>query len=315
MHDELTRWFEENQRPLPWRISHPPYDPYHVWISEIMLQQTQVETMLPYFEKFIGRFPDVASLAEGSETDVLSLWAGLGYYSRARNLMAAAQRMVKEHHGQIPGDYDQLRALPGVGQYTAGAILSIAFNKPYPVVDGNVRRVLSRVHGWKEEQPKRIWDAAERLVQQATPRLVNQAVMELGATVCSFRSPRCLVCPLQSVCVAFRTGLQGEIPPRKARPETVRVNLFAVVQQKSGRYLMRESKGFWEFPMFPGLPEGRLDRAGSCRHTVTHHRLEVTVYRGELEETGMFSWKRFDSVPVSSLTRKIQAVAMGDRGK
>src|SRR5688572_25995201 len=251
MHEELVRWFDESQRPLPWRISTPPYDPYHVWISEIMLQQTQVETMLPYFERFIGRFPDVESLARASQEDVLGFWAGLGYYSRARNMMAAAQIMAKQHRGRIPAEYEALRALPGIGPYTAGAVLSIAFNKPYPVVDGNVRRVLSRVHGWKDEQPKRTWEAAERLVHQAPPRMVNQAVMELGATVCSFRSPRCLVCPLQPICVAFRTGLQHEIPQPKARPATVRVNLFAVVQEKAGRYLMRESKGFWEFPMFP----------------------------------------------------------------
>ena len=141
----LVSWFEENQRALPWRAT---YDPYHIWVSEVMLQQTQVETALPYYERFIREFPTIESLAQADEQRVLTLWAGLGYYRRARNLMVAAQAVVQDHGGRIPSDYDALLALPGVGQYMAGAILSIAFNKPYPVVDGNVRRVLSRIYGW-----------------------------------------------------------------------------------------------------------------------------------------------------------------------
>jgi A/G-specific adenine glycosylase len=187
MHEELSLWFEENQRPLPWRAS---YDPYHVWISEVMLQQTQVETVVPYFERWMATLPGIRTLAAAGEQEVLSLWAGLGYYSRARNLMAAAVALVRDHDGEIPSDYDALRSLPGIGQYTAGAILSIAFNKPYPVVDGNVRRVLSRIHGWEDDSPKRLWEAAETLVHRAEPRTINQAVMELGATVCSFKAPR-----------------------------------------------------------------------------------------------------------------------------
>src|SRR6185295_13371651 len=167
MHKGLTAWFEENQRPLPWRSS---YDPYHVWISEIMLQQTQVETVVPYFERWVAAMPDVSALASADEHSVLSLWAGLGYYSRARNLMAAAKILARDHNGEVPCDYEALRSLPGIGQYTAGAILSIAFNKAYPVVDGNVRRVLSRIYGWEEDSPKRLWEAAEKLVQRAEPR-------------------------------------------------------------------------------------------------------------------------------------------------
>src|SRR3989454_10101277 len=173
-----------------------------------MLQQTQVETALPYYERFIQEFPTIDALAAADEQRVLTLWAGLGYYRRAKNLMAAAREVVKNHNGRIPSDYDALIALPGIGQYMAGAILSIAFNKPYPVVDGNVRRVLSRVYGWKDENPRRLWDAAARLVHEVEPRQVNQAVMELGAKVCSFRSPRCLICPIQNSCVAFKTGMQ-----------------------------------------------------------------------------------------------------------
>jgi A/G-specific adenine glycosylase len=223
--------------------------------------------------------------------------------------MAAAREVVERHNGLIPDDYEQLRALPGIGQYTAGAILSIAFNKPYPVVDGNVRRVLSRVYGWMDESPKRLWEAADRLAHQAEPRLMNQAVMELGATVCSFKAPRCLVCPIQRSCVAFKTGKQLEIPPVKKRPATVRVLVFAVVQESAGRLLMRPSQGLWEFPMFPDLPTGKLERVGTCRHTITHHRLEVNVYRGALERVDGFQWQDVNAIPVSSLTRKIYQTA------
>jgi len=304
MVEGLTVWFEENQRSLPWRSS---YDPYHVWISEVMLQQTQVETVVPYFERWMAALPSVSALAAADEQTVLNLWAGLGYYSRARNLMAAAKLIESDHNGSLPADYEALRSLPGIGQYTAGAILSIAFNKAYPIVDGNVRRVLSRVYGWEEDSPKRLWDAAAMLVQRAKPRLINQAIMELGATVCSFKAPRCLVCPIQDECVAYKTGKQLEIPPVKKRPETVRIQLFAVLQAHNGRHLMKLSRGLWEFPMFSELPAGTLTRAGSCRHTITHHRLDVQVYNGTLENMNGFQWQEFRGVPVSSLTRKILA--------
>jgi len=303
-HAALVQWFGENQRILPWRSS---YDPYQVWVSEVMLQQTQVETVVPYFERWMAELPDIASLATADEHKVLSLWAGLGYYSRARNLMEAARTVVREHGGALPADYESLRSLPGIGQYTAGAILSIAFNKAYPVVDGNVRRVLSRVYGWEDDRPRRLWDAADKLVRSAEPRLINQAIMELGATVCSFRAPRCLVCPVQTECIAYKTGKQLMIPPVKKRPETVRVQLFAVLQERNGQHLMKLSRGLWEFPMFSELPAGELTRTGACRHTITHHRLEVHVYNGVLENMAGFEWRKFEGVPVSSLTKKILA--------
>lgn len=302
MHEDLVRWFNENQRALPWRVD---YDPYHVWVCEVMLQQTQVETALPYYDRFLKKLPTIHALANADEHDVLTLWAGLGYYSRARNLQAAAKIVVKEHGGIIPSDHETLRTLPGIGQYMAGAIMSIAFNKAYPIVDGNVRRVLSRVYGWTGDNPKQLWEAAERLVHQAEPRALNQALMELGATVCSFRAPRCLVCPLQHVCVAFMDGTQDTIPAVKKRPETIRVLLNAVVHLRDGLYLMKKQKGLWEFPMFSELPSGSFTRVGSCRHTITHHRLEVNVYTGSVEKTDGFEWKEFSAVPVSSLTKKI----------
>src|SRR5262249_10339613 len=161
---------------------------------------------------FIFEFPDVRALAAADDSRVLALWAGLGYYSRARNLLAAARIVTSEHAGIVPADYNALRKLPGIGPYMAGAILSIAYNKQYAVVDGNVRRVLSRLYGWEDDTPKLLWDAAERLAKSAEPRIINQAIMELGAKVCSFKSPRCLICPVQSNCIAFKTGQQDAIP-------------------------------------------------------------------------------------------------------
>jgi A/G-specific adenine glycosylase len=269
-----------------------------------MLQQTQVETALPYYERFILEFPNIETLALASEERVLTLWAGLGYYRRAKNLMAAARVVVEKHDGMIPADYDALLELPGIGPYMAGAILSIAFNKPYPVVDGNVRRVLSRIYGWVDENPKALWQAAAQVVQGAEPRIVNQALMELGATVCSFKSPRCLICPIQASCAAFRTGMQDKIPPVKKRPATVHMHLFAVVHKKYDRYLMKPVEGMWEFPMFSELPAGLFKKVGACRHTITHHRLDVSVYEG-LIKAGEYVWKDVEAVPISSLTRKI----------
>jgi A/G-specific adenine glycosylase len=307
MIDDLVHWFRKHQRQLPWRAE---YNPYHVWVSEAMLQQTQVATVLPYFERFLSAFPTVAELANADEQQVLTLWAGLGYYSRARNLHAGAKIVVKSHQGVIPDDFELLRSLPGIGQYMAGAIMSIAFNKPYPIVDGNVRRVLSRIYGWNGENTKQLWEAAEQLVQKAEPRAINQALMELGATVCSFKAPRCLLCPVQTKCVAFLTGMQDSIPSVKKRPETIRVLLFAVVQRnRKGMVLMRQQKGLWEFPMLNELPAGSVKPVGTCRHTITHHRLEVKVYTGKLETTSGLEWKEFSEVPVSSLTKKIFASA------
>ena len=301
MLEPLIKWFEENQRPLPWRES---YDPYQVWVSEVMLQQTQVETALPYFERFVREFPSVDALAKADEEQVLKLWAGLGYYRRAKNLIAAAREIAAKHGGKIPADYETLLQLPGIGQYMAGAILSIAFNQPYPVVDGNVRRVLSRLYGWTEDDPKALWDAAGGAVREGEPRLVNQALMELGAKICSFRSPRCLLCPIQTSCAAFKTGMQNKIPPVKKRPAVVHVHLFAVIHRRGSRYLMKPVDGMWEFPMFPELPPGSFNKIGQCRHTITHHRLDVSVFEGKLSPED-FIWKRIDALPISSLTRKI----------
>lgn len=281
-----------------------------MWVSEVMLQQTQIETVLPYYLRFLEKFPTLDSLAAAPEDAVLRSWAGLGYYNRARNFRKAALRVVTDHDGKIPSSYDELLRLPGVGRYMAGAILSIAFNQPYPLVDGNVRRVLSRYHGWREPVDRQVWDEATRLVARGVPRDLNQGMMELGATVCTLRSPECSRCPWQSGCVGSRTGTAAEIPVPKKRPRTVRVDLVAIVDVNAEGLLMRDNQGLWEFPLLARLPTaGGLRSVGHCRHAITHHRVEVDVYIGRLESEAGYERVRFEEVPVTSLTRKIYALA------
>jgi A/G-specific adenine glycosylase len=301
----LEDWFRKTHRPLPWRET---YDPYHVWVSEVMLQQTQVDTVLPYYERFLARFPTVETLARSSETEVLGLWSGLGYYSRARNFRVAAQQVIDEHGGTLPRSHTALLALPGIGRYMAGAIMSIAFNEPYPIVDGNVRRVLSRVNGWKQVKEERIWEAADAVAHSGEPRIVNQAMMELGAVLCTPKAPQCPVCPWGKTCKAFRTGQQAEFPAPKKRPKTIRVDLHAVIDRNQRGILMREADGLWEFPSFPEPPAGSLEQIGSTRHSITHHRVHVQVYQGKLGRHPEYRRVRFDTVPITSLTRKIYEI-------
>ena len=302
----LSEWFRRDHRRLPWRET---YDPYRVWVSEVMLQQTQVETVLPYYDRFLDRFPTVEALAAASEDAVLAAWSGLGYYGRARNLRNAARRVVADHGAHVPDDHERLIALPGIGRYMAGAILSIAYNRPFPVVDGNVRRVLSRLHGWPEPKERTLWDTAAAVARAGEPRVMNQAMMELGATVCTPNAPRCGECPLRRRCEARKTGAQAEIPLPRKRPPTVRVDLHAVLDRNRNGYLMREDQGLWEFPMLTDPPGDGFLHLGHCRHAITHHRVEVDVYRGALGRRKGYRRVRFDAVPVTSLTRKIHALA------
>ena len=197
----LLAWYATTRRDLPWRRTA---DPYRIWLSEAMLQQTRVETVIPYYERFLSRFPTPRALACADEQDVLRAWAGLGYYARARNLKRAAELIVRDHDGRIPSEPDALSSLPGVGRYTVGAITSIAFGKRAPVVDGNVSRVLSRLEAVRAPASAWLWDLAGRLVPPDAPGDFNQAVMELGATVCTPRAPSCPRCPLASSCTVSR---------------------------------------------------------------------------------------------------------------
>ena len=302
----LVDWFEASHRALPWRES---YDPYHVWVSEVMLQQTQVDTVLPYYDRFLERFPGLEALAAADEDEVLRLWSGLGYYSRARNFREAARRVVDDHGGTIPKSYDTLLALPGIGRYMAGAIMSIAFNEPCPIVDGNVRRVLSRLNGWREEDPKSLWSAATEMVQSGEPRIVNQAMMELGATICTFKAPKCAACPLHARCKAYAGGNPESIPSPRKRQKTVQVRFLAVIDRNKRGFLMREADGLWEFPTFDELPDGSFEKLGNCRHTITHHRIVVHVYEGKLGRRKGYRRVPFEDLPVTSLTRKVHAIA------
>lgn len=228
---QLLGWFNTYKRDLPWRVNR---DPYRIWISEIMLQQTRVAAVIPYFEKFCAHFPDVRALAEAKETEVLRLWSGLGYYSRARNLQAAAKQIVADHGGVFPETPAAIRALRGIGQYTTNAILSIAFDQKHAVLDGNVARVVARleaVRGDLRESAR--WQAlqnsADRLLAHEAPGAWNQAMMELGATICTPRNPQCLLCPVAAFCRARQLGIQHEIPDKRRKRATVEVVLAAAV--------------------------------------------------------------------------------------
>ena len=279
----LLRWYARARRDLPWRGSR---DPYRVWVSEIMLQQTQVERVRDYFIRFVRRYPTVAALAGAREADVLRLWEGLGYYRRARQLHAAARAIVADHGGRMPRTPEELRRLPGIGRYTAGAIASIAFGARAPIVEANSRRVLARlvghvapVGGAAGDGP--LWEVAERLVPAREPGLFNQALMDLGAGVCTPDRPLCGRCPLAEVCVAHRTGRVAEIPAAAPRRAAKIVRETAVVERRGGRVLVERRgpdewwEGLWDFPRARGLARGR--RLGTVTYTVTHHKVTCRV--------------------------------------
>jgi A/G-specific adenine glycosylase len=252
----LLDWFADNARDLPWRRT---LDPYHVWLSEIMLQQTQMDRAVGYFERFLERFPDIASLDAAGEDEVLKLWEGLGYYSRARNLRKAARLVMERHGGAFPRAIQDIRALPGVGPYTAGAIASVAYNEPLPAVDANVLRVFARLLDLDEpvDLPavKRCIEAAVvELLDPLDARGFNQALMELGALVCAPRSPRCPACPLERFCLARRRGTQETRPVLRPVPAVIRINMACGVLASRGRLYIQKRRpddvwpGLWEFP-------------------------------------------------------------------
>ncbi|HVH50417.1 MAG TPA: A/G-specific adenine glycosylase, partial [Candidatus Bathyarchaeia archaeon] len=229
--ESLRSWFETYRRDLPWRKNR---DPYRIWISEIMLQQTRVAAVIPFYEKFLTRFPNVESLASAPQEEVLRLWSGLGYYRRARNLQTAAQQIVAKHAGKFPRQREELLALAGIGEYTASAILSIAFDDQHAVLDGNVARVVARLEAMRGDlrEPKRWRDlqfGAERLLARDSAGDWNQAMMELGATICLPRSPQCLLCPVGRFCEARKLGIAESLPERRKKRATVAVQLLSVV--------------------------------------------------------------------------------------
>ncbi|PLT33011.1 A/G-specific adenine glycosylase [Bacillus sp. V5-8f] len=257
--NDLISWFEREQRDLPWRKNK---DPYKVWVSEIMLQQTRVETVIPYFNRFIEWFPTMEEFAEADEEKILKAWEGLGYYSRVRNLHSAIKEVRENYNGIVPETSEEISKLKGVGPYTAGAILSIAYGKPEPAVDGNVMRVLSRILLIQEDiaKPKtrKIFEEAVReLIDHSNPSFFNQALMELGALICTPGVPACLLCPVREHCVAFREGMQVALPVKTKTKKSRDVQLAAVILTNSkGQFLIhkRPENGLlanlWEFPNF-----------------------------------------------------------------
>lgn len=316
----LVEWFVVGARDLPWRNT---LDPYAIWVSEIMLQQTQVRTVIPYFERWMRELPDISSLASVSSERLHKLWEGLGYYSRARNLQKAAQLIIEWHQGRFPANFDAILALPGVGRYTAGAITSIAFNQPNPIVDGNVVRVLARLFKLRGdpkegEIKERFWSLAERLVERSgrmkaipakpnSPFLLagncsalNQALMELGATICTPANPRCGICPLNSKCLALAANQIASFPQTAKRAATVVRRFVAFVIRRGDRLLLRQRPSgvvnahLWELPNAEisiseanpavaaagalRLNPGQARPLGVVRHHITRNRITLECF-------------------------------------
>ncbi len=318
---QLRRWYSRYGRELPWRNSR---DPYRVWISEIMLQQTTVTAVVPFFKRFLARFPDVTTLATGEENDVLRMWEGLGYYSRARNIHKAARTIVSELDGEFPQDVTSLEALPGIGRYTAGAIVSFAYDRPAAIVEANTLRLYSRLLGYEQDPrsssgQRLLWQFAESILPRKQPGTFNQALMDLGATVCIPADPQCHACPVKSGCRAFQSGTQDQIPVPQKRPELTDVTEAAVAIVHNEEYLLcrrphgERWAGLWDFPRFAtseypvphngrdlrkirGELEGHLktqlglaanveDLLKQFRHSVTRYRIQLLCFTGRLAST------------------------------
>jgi len=281
----LLAWYERSKRNLPWRQSH---DPYAVWVSEIMLQQTQVDRVCEYFIRFMKRFPTVLKLSRAREQTVLKYWEGLGYYRRARQLHAAAKEIVRKYDGNIPKTVETLCALPGIGRYTAGAIASIAFGVQAPIVEANSRRVIARLYGYdapldghRGDQP--IWDLAEQLVPAKKPGQFNQALMDLGAMICTPDRPMCSRCPIKMKCSAFQTNRTDVIPLKSKTRQHKQLCETAIIFRQRNNVLIEQRgpgewwDGLWDFPRGPRSALKRGRQVGVVSYTVTHHRVECAI--------------------------------------
>jgi len=333
--ESVSRWFEKYRRNLPWRETS---DPYAIWVSEVMLQQTQVSTVIPYYQRFLSSFPDLKTLAQASEEKVLAHWAGLGYYSRARNLHRGAQFLLKNHQGRFPRSRDEILKVPGIGPYTAGAVLSIAFDLKEPLVDGNVERVFSRYFALNlptdSPQAKRFfWEKAGALVQLcSSARVFNQGLMELGSLICTKSSPECGRCPLTSSCAAYEKGIVDELPFKQKKPKYQNLHQLKLLFEKNGKIWLRKNSanewwsGLWDFPTATlknprkWIPEveNKAKEVGAIswrelshqKHTVTHHRLQIIpvhlkVKKAPLKDGKWVPVKEIPTLPVSALVKKI----------
>jgi A/G-specific adenine glycosylase len=304
---KLRAWFDRHARDLPWRRSR---DPYAIWVSEIMLQQTQVATVKPYFERFLAAFPTIGELAAAEEDRVLRLWEGLGYYRRARQLHQAAKQIVAEHGGQFPAEPEAVRRLPGIGRYTAGAILSIAFDLRQPILEANTIRVFSRLLAYggstaSAAGQRLLWSMAEAVLPEQQPGLFNQALMDLGGTVCVIKEPRCAECPAAELCRANAEGLQARVPAPKVKPNFEYRHEAAILVHRRGRVLLLRCPdgarwaGLWDFPRYTlqaehpeavrqelldqlrrqtGLTVELGDELATLRHGVTRFRITLDCF-------------------------------------
>lgn len=345
---DLLTWYAARRRSLPWR-DHPR--PYAVWVAEIMAQQTRLESMLPYYQRWMQRFPDVRSLATADEQEVLALWEGLGYYSRARNLHRAARLLVDDYGGRLPDTAEALRRLPGIGAYTAGAIASLAFGRDEPAVDGNAIRVLARL--FNVELPlgsaaanRRFWELARQQLPAGQAADYNQALMDLGARVCTPRSPACENCPLKKHCQALALGIQAERPLRPARTALPTRRYAAAVVEKGAKVLVLRRPtegllgGMWEFPnvqlgdrqrhrpavkrLLRGLGLAALPgtQLAELQHTYSHFHAQLRVFRcefesGQLDGRRQHRWqspRELGDLPMGKLDRQIASLLLNDVG-
>ncbi len=328
---KLGAWFDEKRRDLPWRRTK---DPYAIWLSEVMLQQTRVKTVEDYYPRFLANYPTVESLARADLGDVLRAWSGLGYYRRARALYSGAREVVDRYGGKLPDDVAALRSISGIGPYTAGAIASIAFGKHEPLVDGNVARVLARIFALRCDirtpaGSKRIWSLARELVPSERPGRHNEALMELGATVCLPGEPRCGVCPVSTLCRARARGLASALPIAKKKRPPREVDLWALVSRQGSRVLLGRRKmgglfgGLWEPPMLEvergktaqammeallGIGSLELSVVGEQTHVLTHRKLRITIATAEItggpsEGAGSRVYDRLEWCTASDLGR------------
>ena len=342
----LLVWFRTHRRELPWRASR---DPYRIWVAEIMLQQTRIAAVIPYYDRFLRRFPDVRGLARARQPEVLKFWSGLGYYSRARNLHAAAKTIVAKHNGEFPRDLEAALSLPGIGNYTAAAVLSIAYDEPFAVLDGNVARVLARLGAVRGDlRESRAWQNLSNAAQQVLARKAasdwNQSLMELGETICTPQSPRCAACPISRWCEAHAQGLANEIPaPRKKRASVNIKIAAAILCDPQGRTLLVKGTGahdhvlfsrMWQFPAIEvkrnarseltkhlrstlGMNEIELEALPEAGHSVTFRNVTLLPFLAQVDQLPanagtlgrVLPLKSISRVPISSATRKIANAA------
>jgi A/G-specific adenine glycosylase len=339
---QLLQWFKKKGRNLPWRKTR---DPYAIWVSEIMLQQTQVNTVIPYYQKFLKSFPTLRHLARANLSKVLKVWEGLGYYSRARNLHRAAGIIMNHFNGKIPNQLKDLLSLPGIGRSTAGSILSFAYNKEAPILDGNAKRVISRLFAVSDNPAKGktehlLWKISESLIPKGFSNPFNQALMDLGSMVCTAKEPGCVQCPLHQYCKGYISGKPESYPPRTVKKRIPHITALSAVIQKDGKVLLRQRPeegllgGLWEFPNWKieekqrsrlrltnhikkdmGITAEVKEFIGTFRQTYSHFRLTLKVFSCQhLNGKGKWKWVPIHQLrffPMSRIHRRIAEVIDG----